>query len=89
MLSPCTGARAAVDLLIGFDFLFGPELRITLWPAPLPPVLMRFIGPVVLGNDAGAWMVARQCSWEGARTLVAVAPGFTTWWSWLPGCIAC
>ncbi len=62
MLSPCTGARAAVDLLIGFVFLFGPELRITLWPAPLPPVLMRFIGPVVLGNDAGAWMVARQCS---------------------------
>ena len=76
-LSP--GIRAAVlvtagiDLVIGLLFLLGPELGVTLWPKPIAPLLMRFIGSIVLANGVGAWMVVRQGTWEGARVLFTVA----------------
>ncbi|HWQ15058.1 MAG TPA: hypothetical protein VNL77_19835 [Roseiflexaceae bacterium] len=64
---------AAIDLAIGLAFLFGPELSITLWPTPIPPALMRFIGAIILGNGVGAVVLARQGTWEGARVLFTVA----------------
>lgn len=64
---------AAVDWAIGLLFLFNPELQIGLWPTPVSPVLARFIGAIIIGNGAGAMMIARQGTWEGARALIAVA----------------
>ncbi len=64
---------AAIDLAIGLAFLLGPELNITLWPTPISPVLMRFIGSIILANGVGASIVARQGTWESGRALFAVA----------------
>jgi hypothetical protein len=64
---------AVIDLVIGLAFLFGPELGVTLWPNPITPVLMRFIGSIIVGNGVGAWLATRQSTWEGARVLFTVA----------------
>ncbi len=72
-LQAAVGITAAIDLLIGLGFLFAPELGFTLWPTPIPPVLSRFIGSIIVANGVGAWLVVRQGTWEGARVLFAVA----------------
>ena len=66
--------------VIGALFLLGPELRLTPWPSPVSPVLTRFIGAIILGNAVGAYIAARQDTWEGARVLfyVAAVYGFLT-----------
>jgi hypothetical protein len=66
------GITAAINLVVGLAFLFGPELGVTLWPTPIPAIIMRFIGAIVLGNCVGLVVVARQGTWEGARALFAV-----------------
>ena len=73
LLQRLIGISATIDLALGLAFLFGPELGITPWPTPIAPVLMRFIGAIILGNGVGAWLVVRQGSWEGARALFTVA----------------
>jgi hypothetical protein len=64
---------AAINLLIGLLFLFGPELGIPLWPSALPREMMRFVGSIVFANGIGAAMIVRRPTWENARVLVAVA----------------
>lgn len=64
---------AAINLVVGAMFLFDPELDVAPWPNPISPVLVRFIGAIILGNAAGAAVVAAQGTWEGARALFAVA----------------
>ncbi len=59
-LRAAIAATAAIDLLIGLAFLLGPELRLTLWPTPIPLALMRFIGAIVLANGVGAVMIVRR-----------------------------
>ena len=66
-------ATVAINLLIGLGFLFGPELRLPLWPTSIPPVLMRFIGAIVVANGVGAWTIVRRPTWENARVLFTVA----------------
>jgi hypothetical protein len=73
MLKNAIYVTAVIDLVIGALFLFGPELKVTLWPTEIAPVLMRFIGSIVLGNGFGALLAARQGTWEGARVLFTVA----------------
>ena len=46
---------AVIDLVVGLAFLFGPELGVTLWPTPIPSILMRFIGAMCLAI-ALAWL---------------------------------
>jgi hypothetical protein len=72
-LRAAIAATAAIDLLIGLAFLLGPELRLALWPTPIPLALMRFIGAIVLANGVGALMIVRRPTWENARTLFTVA----------------
>jgi hypothetical protein len=72
-LRSAVAVTAAIDLLIGLAFLFGPELGLTLWPSAIAPLLMRFIGAIVLGNGVGAALIAHRGSWESARALFAVA----------------
>ena len=64
---------ALLNGVIGALFLLGPELRLTPWPSPVSPVLTRFIGAILLGNAAGAYLAVRQGTWEGARVLLYVA----------------
>jgi hypothetical protein len=64
---------AALNLLIGLLFLFGPELGFAVWPSPLPREMMRFIGSIVVANGVGAAMIFRKPTWENARVLIAVA----------------
>ncbi|MDQ4148405.1 MAG: hypothetical protein M3164_00170 [Actinomycetota bacterium] len=66
-------ATALINVVVGVLFLLGPEIGVTLWPSPISPVLTRFIGAIILGNAAGAWMVSRAPSWEEARALFYVA----------------
>lgn len=67
------GSTVAINLIVGAAFLLGPELNMTLWPTPISPVLMRFIGAIILGNGVGAWMIVREATWESARVLFTVA----------------
>jgi hypothetical protein len=67
------GSTVAINLIVGAVFLLGPELNVTLWPTPISPVLMRFIGAIILGNGVGAWMIVREATWESARVLFTVA----------------
>jgi hypothetical protein len=73
MLRAAIAVAAAIDLLIGLAFLFGPALRLTLWPTPIPVVLMGFIGAIILANGVGAMMIVRRPTWENARILFSVA----------------
>jgi len=73
LLRTTIAIAAALNLLIGLLFLFGPELAFTLWPSPLPREMMRFIGSIVLANGVGAAMIVRKPTWENARVLIAVA----------------
>jgi hypothetical protein len=60
---------AAIDVLVGLLFLFGPELQFSVWPTTVAPLLMRFIGAIVLANAVGLWIGVRQGTWEGLRAL--------------------
>jgi len=64
---------AILDALLGMAFLFAPELDLPVWPTPLPPLIMRFVGAIVLANGVALVVAARQGTWEGARVLFSVA----------------
>jgi hypothetical protein len=66
---------AFINIAVGLAFTFGPEIKIPdfMWPSPIPPVLMRFIRAIILGNGVGAWLVARWGDWRSARVLFIVA----------------
>jgi hypothetical protein len=64
---------AVIDVVVGILFFFGPEIKIDMWPSPIAPVLMRFIGGIILGNAIGAALCAQQATWEGARVIFTVA----------------
>jgi hypothetical protein len=66
-------ATAVIDLVIAMLFMLDPELGTAPWPTPIAPTLVRFIGAILLGNAAGAVMVAKHGTWEGARALFTVA----------------
>ena len=72
-LRHAVGLTVVVNLVVGLAFLLGPELGITLWPTAIPPVLMRFIGAIIVANGVGAALIARRDSWEHARVLFVVA----------------
>jgi hypothetical protein len=73
LLRTTIAIAAAINLIIGLLFLFGPELEFVLWPSPLPREMMRFVGSIVIANGIGAAMIVRKPTWENARVLIAVA----------------
>jgi hypothetical protein len=64
---------AGINLIVGLAFLLAPETGWTPWPTPISPVLVRFIGAIIIGNGVGSLVAARQGTWEGARVLFTVA----------------
>lgn len=59
----------ALDIVLGALFFTGPETGISLWPTPVPALLSRFIGAIILASGAGVLAMARQGTWEGARAM--------------------
>lgn len=66
------------NLLVGLGFFFLPELHLQLWPTPIPEVLTRFIGAIILGNSAGAIWLATEKEWARVRPLALVAVVYGT-----------
>jgi len=66
------------NLVIGLAFFFLPELNLPLWPTAISPVLVRFIGAIVLGNSAGAFWLSTQREWAQVRPLAIVAAVYGT-----------
>jgi hypothetical protein len=62
-------AAGALDVLLGAVFFTGPETGLSLWPTTIPPLLLRFVGAIVLASGVGVIVAARQRTWEGARAL--------------------
>lgn len=69
------------NLIIGLIFFFHLEAQLCLagtntcvWPKTTDPspILGHFIGAIVLGNAAGAFLLARECDWPRVRPLVVV-----------------
>jgi hypothetical protein len=63
----------AVNLFVGMGFFFLPELHLPLWPTSIPALLDRFIGAIILGNAAGAFLLAGEREWARVRPLALVA----------------
>src|ERR1017187_7026416 len=61
------------NLVVGLVFFFLPELKLSIWPVNISPVLDRFIGAIVLGNAAGAFWISRERQWSNVRALAIVA----------------
>ncbi len=66
------------NLLVGLGFFFLPELKLALWPTPVPETLARFIGAIILGNSVGAIWLAREKEWARVRPLALVAAVYGT-----------
>jgi hypothetical protein len=64
---------AVINLTVGFLFLIGPEIQLTLWPSAMSSTLSRFIGAIILGNGIGSAMIVWDGKWENARVLFTVA----------------
>jgi hypothetical protein len=69
------------NLVIGLIFFFHLEAKLCLaqtsvcvWPKATDPtpILAHFIGAIVLGNAAGAFLLARERDWFRVRPLVVV-----------------
>lgn len=67
-----------VNLVVGLGFFFLPELQLPLWPTSIPTLLDRFIGAIILGNAAGAFLLSTEKEWARVRTLVLVAVVYGT-----------
>lgn len=66
------------NLVVGLAFFFLPELKLSIWPVSISPVLDRFIGAIVLGNAAGAFWLSREREWANVRALAIVAVVYGT-----------
>jgi hypothetical protein len=66
------------NLLVGLGFFFLPEFHLHLWPTPIPEVLTRFIGAIILGNSAGAIWLSTEREWARVRPLALVAVVYGT-----------
>jgi hypothetical protein len=67
-----------LNLIVGFGFFFLPELQLPLWPVGISPVLDRFIGAIIVGNGAGALLLATEREWARVRPLALVATVYGT-----------
>ncbi len=67
-----------VNLLVGLGFFFLPELHLPLWPTDIPTILDRFIGAIIIGNAAGAFLLATEKEWGRVRPLALVAVVYGT-----------
>ncbi|SRR6266487_1085582 len=67
-----------VNLVVGLGFFFLPELQLPLWPTSIPAILDRFIGAIILGNSAAAFLLVTEKEWARVRPLALVATVYGT-----------
>jgi hypothetical protein len=67
-----------VNLIVGLGFFLLPELQLPLWPTSIPAILDRFIGAIILGNAAGAFLLVTAREWVQVRALALVATVYGT-----------
>jgi hypothetical protein len=72
-LRAVVGFAALINLFVGFMFLIGPELGVTLWPSAVGSTISRFIGAIIFANGIGSALVTWNGKWENARVLFTVA----------------
>ncbi len=66
------------NLIVGLGFFLLPELHLPLWPTSISPILVRFVGAIILGNAAGAFLLSREREWARVRALALVAVVYGT-----------
>lgn len=66
------------NIVVGLGFFFLPELHLPIWPTPIPAILTRFIGAIILGNAAGAIWLSTEREWARVRPLALVAVVYGT-----------
>jgi uncharacterized membrane protein YozB (DUF420 family) len=66
---------AIIDVILGVQIFFSPELGFALWPTTITPLLARFIGAIVAASGIGIFMAIRWGTWEGIRAQFVA--GFT------------
>jgi len=67
-----------VNLVVGLGFFFVPDLQLPLWPTSIPAILDRFIGAIILGNSAAAFLLVTEKEWARVRPLALVATVYGT-----------
>jgi hypothetical protein len=72
-LRAVVGLAAVINVFVGFMFIIGPEIGVTLWPSAVSSTLSRFIGGIIFANGVGSAMVVWNGKWENARVLFTVA----------------
>ncbi len=66
------------NLAVGLAFFFLPELHLPVWPTPIPTLMDRFIGAIIIGNGIGAIYLATEKEWARVRPLAIVAAVYGT-----------
>lgn len=65
-----------INLVIGALFLVYPSLVTNVWPWPVKPLAVRFIGAIFLAITFGCWSALRAKIWQRAKILVLVGGTF-------------
>ncbi len=65
-----------VNLILGALFFVYPNLVISLWPWPVLPLAVRFIGAIFLAITLGCWSSLRAGGWQRAKVLPLVGSAF-------------
>lgn len=65
-----------INLVMGALFFVYPDLVIRLWPWPVKPLAIRFIGAIFLAIAFGCWSALRARIWQRAKILVLVGGTF-------------
>ena len=65
-----------INLILGALFFVYPSLVISLWPWPVLPLAVRFIGAIFLAITLGCWSSLRASGWQRAKVLPLVGSTF-------------
>src|SRR5713101_8337755 len=65
-----------INLLLGTVFFVYPSLVISLWPWPIQPLAVRFLGAIFLAITFGCWSALRAKGWQRGKILPVVGGVF-------------
>jgi hypothetical protein len=65
-----------INLILGTLFFLYPNLVISVWPWPVKPLAVRFIGAIFLAITLGCWSSLRASGWQRAKALPLVGSAF-------------
>ncbi len=65
-----------INLLLGALFFVYPALAVDLWPWPIQPLAVRFLGAIFLAIAFGCWSSLRAKGWQRGKILPVVGGTF-------------